>query len=129
MTPTNFDPVQQGMSSETELPSRFDDTIDHQASVSTALASVFRGKFCDLILPNRKAITFDKHQVIYSIGDEERTFFFLQNGFAKVGTITSSGREVIYDVRRGGDVVGELCALERRRIGLHPVPKTPSWVF
>ena len=116
MTPTNFDPVQQGMSSETELPSRFDDTVDHQASVSTALASVFRGKFCDLILPNRKAITFDKHQVIYSIGDEERTFFFLQNGFAKVGTITPSGREVIYDVRRGGDVVGELCALERRRM-------------
>ena len=116
MTPTNFDPVQQGMSSETELPSRSDDTIDHQASVSTALASVFRGKFCDLILPNRKAITFNKHQVIYSIGDEERTFFFLQNGFAKVGTITPSGREVIYDVRRGGDVVGELCALERRRL-------------
>jgi CRP/FNR family transcriptional regulator, cyclic AMP receptor protein len=116
MRPTNFDPAQQGMSGETEPPSRFDDAVDHQASVSTALASVFRGKFCDLILPNRKAITFDKHQVIYSIGDEERTFFFLQNGFAKVGTITSSGREVIYDVRRGGDVVGELCALERRRM-------------
>jgi CRP/FNR family transcriptional regulator, cyclic AMP receptor protein len=56
-------------------------------------------------------------------------FFFLQNGFAKVGTITPSGREVIYDVRRGGDVVGELCALERKRldqaIALEPTDAIP----
>jgi CRP-like cAMP-binding protein len=30
----------------------------------------------------------------------------------KVGTITSDGREIIYDVRKDGDVVGELCAFE-----------------
>jgi CRP/FNR family transcriptional regulator, cyclic AMP receptor protein len=28
----------------------------------------------------------------------------------KVGTISASGREVIYDVRKGGHVIGELCA-------------------
>ena len=46
------------------------------------------------------------------MGDKERTLFFLQDGFVKVGTITSDGRELIYDVRKGGDVVGELCASE-----------------
>jgi len=34
----------------------------------------------------------------------------------KVGTITSDGHELIYDVRKTGDVVGELCASEERRL-------------
>jgi CRP-like cAMP-binding protein len=100
---------------KTELLPELDESLDRQSAISTALASVFRGKFCDLILPNRKATTFNKHQVIYNVGDSERTFFFLQSGFVKVGTITGGGREVIYDVRKGGDVVGELCAAEHVR--------------
>jgi CRP/FNR family transcriptional regulator, cyclic AMP receptor protein len=91
-----------------------DDSLS-QAAVSAALVSVFRGKFCDAILPNRKTITFKKEAVIYDMGDHERTLFFLQDGFVKVGTITSDGHELIYDVRKGGDVVGELCASEPRR--------------
>jgi CRP-like cAMP-binding protein len=49
------------------------------------------------------------------MGDEGRSLFFLQNGFVKVGAITADGREVIYDVRGGGDVIGELCASEQTR--------------
>ena len=86
-----------------------------QAAVSTALLSVFRGRFCDTILPGRKTTTFSKNDVIYSVGDRSQTLFFLQNGFVKVGAITSSGHEVIYDVRKEGDVVGELCASELER--------------
>jgi CRP-like cAMP-binding protein len=56
--------------------------------------------------------TFSKQQVIYDVGDEERTLFFIQNGYVKAGTISAGGREIIYDVRKGGDVVGELCASE-----------------
>lgn len=93
----------------------FDDSTICQAAVSTALVSVFRGKFCDAILPNRKITTFKKDEVIYDVGDKERTFFFLQDGFVKLGTITSDGHELIYGVRKGGDVVGELCASEPRR--------------
>jgi CRP/FNR family cyclic AMP-dependent transcriptional regulator len=106
--------VQPAAKSELELPIGFDDSFS-QAAVSTALASVFRGKFCDAILPNRKTITFKKEEVIYDVGDKERTLFFLQDGIVKVGTITSDGHELIYDVRKGGDVVGELCASEMRR--------------
>jgi CRP-like cAMP-binding protein len=97
-----------------ELPLELDDFLS-QAAVSTALVSVFRGKFCDAILPNRKSTSFKKEEVIYDVGDKERTLFFLQGGFVKVGTITSDGHELIYDVRKGGDVVGELCASEPRR--------------
>ena len=92
-----------------------DDSLESQAAVSTALLSVFRGRFCDSILADRKAATFKKHEVIYEVGNEERTFFFLRSGYVKVGTIAANGREVIYDVRKEGDVVGELCASELKR--------------
>lgn len=106
--------VRSSLNREFELSLEPEDFLS-QAAVSTALVSVFRGKFCDAILPNRKTATFKKEDVIYNVGDKERTFFFLQHGFVKVGTITSAGHELIYDVRKGGDVVGELCASEPLR--------------
>ena len=89
--------------------------IETQAALSTALVSVFRGKFCDLILHQRQSTAFAKDEVIYTVGDKQRAMFFLQRGFVKVGTITATGGELIYDVRKGGDVVGELCASEKER--------------
>jgi len=106
--------IQSAAKTGLELPVELEDSLS-QAAVSTALVSVFRCKFWDAILPNRKTTTFKKEQVIYDVGDKERTFFFLQDGFVKVGTITSYGHELIYDVRKGGDVVGELCASEPSR--------------
>lgn len=97
------------------LPLEPDDVIS-QAAVSTALVSVFRGNFCNAILPSRRAATFKKDAVIYEIGDKERALFFLRTGFVKVGTITAGGHELIYDVRKGGDVVGELCVSEPYRL-------------
>jgi CRP/FNR family transcriptional regulator, cyclic AMP receptor protein len=99
---------------ELDLIEGIDPSISH-AAISTALTSVFRGKFCDAILPNRKPATYKRDQVIYDVGDRERTFFFLQSGFVKVGTITLDGHELIYDVRKSGDVVGEPCASEEQR--------------
>lgn len=87
-----------------------DDFAIRQAAVSSALATIFRGKFCDAILPNRKGMRFEKGAVIYDVGGNDRTFFFLLSGFVKVGTITFDGHELIYDVRKSGDVIGELCA-------------------
>jgi CRP-like cAMP-binding protein len=54
--------------------------------------------------------TFEKDDVIYGAGDEKPMFFFLQKGFVKVGSITEDGHELIYDVRKAGDIVGEFCA-------------------
>jgi CRP/FNR family cyclic AMP-dependent transcriptional regulator len=92
-----------------------DDLAIGQAAVSCALTSVFRGKFCDAILPNRKPTTLKKGDVIYEVGEKDRTFFFLLSGYVKVGTITPDGHELIYDVRKGGDVIGEPCASQRER--------------
>jgi len=92
-----------------------DDAAIGQALVSAGLATIFRGKFCDAILPNRKATTFRKDEVLYDLGDKDRRFFFLQSGFVKLGTITPDGHEITYDVRKSGDVVGELCAYEHTR--------------
>ena len=69
------------------LPPELDKSFSRQAILSTALISVFRGKFCDLVLANRKATTFSKHSVIYDVGERSRTFFFLKSGFVKVGAI------------------------------------------
>jgi CRP-like cAMP-binding protein len=86
------------------------DSIPHNGPLSSVLATVFRGKLCDVVLRNRSVTIFEKDQVIYDVGDKNQTFFFLQQGFVKVGSITKDGRELIYDVRKAGDIVGELCA-------------------
>ena len=92
-----------------------DDTVAGLAALSSALAPIFRGRFCDILLPNRAARTFAKGEVMYDLGDRERTFFFVRRGIVKTGTITDNGREIIYDVRKDGDVAGELCCLEPPR--------------
>jgi CRP/FNR family transcriptional regulator, cyclic AMP receptor protein len=89
-----------------------DDAVSRMAALSSALVPIFRGKFCDILLKNRAARTFDKDEVIYELGDKERILFFIRHGIVKTGTITELGREIIYDLRKDTDVVGELCALE-----------------
>ena len=86
-----------------------------RASVSSALVTIFRGKFCETLLPNRPIFTAAKGSVIYEAGGVERTFFFLRRGVVKVGAVTDDGREVIYDLRKDGDVVGELCVCDTPR--------------
>jgi len=82
------------------------------AALSIALAGVFRGRFCDILLRDREPAPFEEDTVVYDLGDTERALWFVRGGVVKVGTITADGREIIYDVRKGGDVVGELCAFE-----------------
>jgi CRP/FNR family cyclic AMP-dependent transcriptional regulator len=89
-----------------------EDAAFRMAASSSALVSIFRGRFCDVLLPNRAARTFAEDDVIYELGDKERIFFFVRHGVVKIGTITDEGREIIYDLRKDGDVVGELCAME-----------------
>jgi CRP-like cAMP-binding protein len=82
------------------------------AAVSSALATVFRGGLCEILLSTRGPRTFERHAIIYDLGETDRSLFFIRKGLVKTGTITEQGREIIYDVRAVGDVVGELCALD-----------------
>jgi CRP-like cAMP-binding protein len=76
--------------------------------LSVALAGIVRGKLCDTLLSNRVPVTFEKDDVLYDQRGRGHTFFFLRSGVVKVGTITVDGHEIIYDVRKAGEVVGEL---------------------
>ena len=92
-----------------------DDTVLRLSALSSALAPMLRGKFCDTLLPGRPTRTFDEKDVIYELGEDERVLFFIQRGVVKTGTIIDSGREIIYDIRKDGDVVGELSCFESPR--------------
>ena len=95
------------------VSNQMDSTADlgtHNGPLSSVLASTFRGKLCDVLLRNRSVAIFEKDQVIYDAGNDGQTVFFLKKGFVKVGSITKDGHELIYDVRKAGDIVGELCA-------------------
>jgi CRP-like cAMP-binding protein len=85
------------------------------AAVSAVLVPIFRGRFCDVLLPSRDTKTFARDEVLYDLGDTERTIFFIRHGVVKIGTITDGGREIIYDIRKDGEVVGELCAAQSVR--------------
>jgi CRP/FNR family transcriptional regulator, cyclic AMP receptor protein len=82
------------------------------AALSIALAGVVRGRFCDILLRDRVPASFEEDAVVYDLGDTQRALWFVRGGVVKIGTITADGREIIYDVRKEGDVVGELCAFE-----------------
>jgi len=84
-----------------------DAAASDEATVSSALLSVFRGKFCKTLLPGRTPIRLTAGEVLYDIGDQNRSMFFIQKGY--------DGCEIIYDVRTDGDVVGELCAARMPR--------------
>jgi hypothetical protein len=85
-----------------------DETESCAGCLSAALAGIVRGKLCDTLLSNRAPVTFEKDDVLYDPRSEDHTFFFLRSGVVKVGTITQDGHEIIYDVRKAGEVVGEL---------------------
>jgi CRP-like cAMP-binding protein len=94
---------------------RNDEAAVCRATRSAALVPLFRGRFCNTLLPNRAVRVFEEDEVLYEMAARERTFFFVLTGIVKIGTITESGREIIYDLRKARDVVGELCALEALR--------------
>lgn len=92
-----------------------DDESCGLATLSAALLPIFRGRFCDLLLPGRVRTTFEHNEILYERGDSERCFFFLLSGVVKTGTITRDGREIVYDLRKERDVIGELCAIHQVR--------------
>ena len=84
--------------------------VSDPGALSSAVGSVFRGKLCQSVMRYRKATRFEKEAVLYEARGKDHNIYFLERGVVKVGTLGKGGREIIYDVRREGDVVGELCA-------------------
>lgn len=89
--------------------------IDYATSPDVAAQSpagrrVIHDRLRDIPFPD--AVSFAEDEVLYDLGDTERDFLFIVRGIVKTGTITGSGREIIYDIRKEGDIVGEMCAVE-----------------
>jgi len=85
-------------------------TPNKEITLSSSLSSIFRGRFCRILLENRSSHTYEKGETLYDIGRNEGSFFFIRSGVVKIGTISEGGEEVIFDIRKAGEVVGELSA-------------------
>lgn len=92
------------------------DSQNQQSILSSTLSSIFRGRLCQTLLQNRSPQKYEKGDAIYDIGHKGGSFFFIRSGLVKIGTITESGEEVIFDIRKAGEVVGELSASSATRI-------------
>jgi CRP/FNR family cyclic AMP-dependent transcriptional regulator len=66
-------------------------------------------------LNGRKFRLFGANQIIYNIGDEACGIYFLRSGLVKLSTISESGKEIILDVYRTGEVFGEMCLYTAKR--------------
>ena len=83
--------------------------------LSSELTSIFRDELYNSILRDRIVVTYRKGQFIYDPISAGESLFFIRRGFVKIGTVAEDGHEMIYDVRKTGDVVGELCAISQPR--------------
>ena len=89
---------------------------NHRAELSSALSGIFRGRFCRTLLQNRSTQKFERGDALYDMGLKEGSFYFIRSGVVKIGTVTESGEEVIFDIRKAGEVVGELSASSLPRL-------------
>jgi len=61
--------VRNQMTNSRESLDSVADSGARNGALSSALASMFRGRLCDVVLWNRTVTTFEKDQVIYDVGD------------------------------------------------------------
>ena len=97
--------------------------------VSVRLSGAFRGRFGEALLRGRHSINFLKGEALYEPGRNDRLLFFIRSGVVSIGTVGGDGREIIYDLRKQGDIAGELCALpvsrRDRAVALEETLATP----
>src|SRR6266851_1707874 len=58
---------------------------------------------------NSRAIKIDKHDNVYTIGEERETVYFIERGQIKLVMLSSEGKECMLAIHGAGDIFGELC--------------------
>lgn len=58
---------------------------------------------------NSNPIKVDKHNHVYTAGDERETVYFIEQGQIKLVMASSEGKECMLAIHGPGDVFGELC--------------------
>lgn len=79
------------------------------------LASVFRGSAFQRIKSRPHGAPLRQHHIIYNIGDEARSLFYLRSGLVKLEAISGGGREIILKMYKPGEVFGELSLCDGQR--------------
>jgi CRP-like cAMP-binding protein len=78
------------------------------------LASMFRGGAYERIT-SRPHGTFRQHHIIYNIGDEAQSLFYLRSGLVKLEAISEGGREIILNMYKPGEVLKSAVTFTNRR--------------
>lgn len=60
-------------------------------------------------IKNSRAIKVDKHNHVYTVGDERKTVYFIEKGQIKLVRVSSEGKECMLAIHGAGDVFGEMC--------------------
>jgi CRP-like cAMP-binding protein len=79
------------------------------------LASVFRGRVYQSIKRRSHGTSLRQREVIYNIGDEAHSLFYLRRGLVKLEAISCGGREIILNMYKPGEVFGELSLCDGQR--------------
>src|SRR5260370_39726631 len=58
---------------------------------------------------NSSAIKIDKHDNVYTIGEERETVYFIERGQIKLVMVSSEGKEGMLAIHGAGDIFGEWC--------------------
>jgi CRP-like cAMP-binding protein len=58
---------------------------------------------------NSSSIKVDKHNNVYTFGDERETVYFIEKGQIKLVMVSEDGKECMLAIHGPGDVFGELC--------------------
>ncbi|MBP6823694.1 MAG: Crp/Fnr family transcriptional regulator [Acidobacteria bacterium] len=78
----------------------------------TPQSDLFKMQLRDSLLNetlNSHAITIDKHNHVYTCGDQDEMVYFIESGQVKLLMISTDGRECLLAIHTAGDIFGELC--------------------
>ncbi|MGH7563608.1 MAG: Crp/Fnr family transcriptional regulator [Gemmatimonadota bacterium] len=78
------------------------------------IAGLFRGKFCEA-LERRPGRRIQAGEFLYLPGDPATSSYYLRQGLVKTGLFAPDGGELIVNIHKPGDIVGEPCHPERQR--------------
>jgi CRP/FNR family transcriptional regulator, cyclic AMP receptor protein len=80
--------------------------VDHQRC--SVVSGLLRGRLCDQLLP-RPARHVAAGQYLYLAGEAAKSIFFLRSGLVKTSRTSPAGDDMILQLHRAGDIIGESC--------------------
>ena len=58
---------------------------------------------------NSRAVTIQRHDNVYTCGDEDEMVYFIESGQIKLLLLSPEGKECLLAIHSAGDIFGELC--------------------